>query len=253
MELDPLRSIALVLLVSGIVGGLVNAIITDPAQETRLPWWQHTLVGVAASFMVPLFLNMISGELIDKIIEGKNSKLFVLAGFCLVAAISSRAFIRTISDRLLQEVRTVKQEVAVASAKADDAAVKADDAVVKADAAKVQATTAAADATEAQQVVAPLVEGEVVEEPKPGLLGDGFESIKPMPADERAVMKAMQGSRFVLRSLAGIAKEAGLDEARANEVLTSLIAKGLIGQPMNKSQQPRWYLTTSGRLLKLAE
>jgi len=253
MELDPLRSIALVLLVSGIVGGLVNAIITDPAQETRLPWWQHTLVGVAASFMVPLFLNMISGELIDKIIEGKNSKLFVLAGFCLVAAISSRAFIRTISDRLLQEVRTVKQEVAVASAKADDAAVKADDAVVKADAAKVQATTAAADATEAQQVVAPLVEGEVVEEPKPGLLGDGFESIKPMPADERAVMKAMQGSRFVLRSLAGIAKEAGLDSARTNEVLSSLIAKELIGQTLNKNQQPRWYLTTSGRLLKLAE
>ncbi|OUM04082.1 YEATS-associated helix-containing protein [Variovorax sp. JS1663] len=252
MQIEPLHSIALVLLVFGILGGVVNAIITDPAQETRLPWWQHTLVGIAASFMVPLFLNMISGEIINDIIDkDEKSKLFVLAGFCLVAAISSRAFIRTISDRLLQEVRTVKKEVEVASAKADDAAAKADDAVTKADDAQVQATTAAAEATEAQQAVAPLVEGEVLEEPKPGLLDDGFESIKPMPDDERAVMKVMQGSRFVLRSLTGIAKEAGLDPTRAKEALTALVAKELIGQSLNKNQSPRWYLTTNGRLLKL--
>jgi hypothetical protein len=37
------------------------------------------------------------------------SRLFVLAGFCLVAAVSSRAFIRSISERLLQDVRTAKK------------------------------------------------------------------------------------------------------------------------------------------------
>jgi len=49
-------------------------------------------------------------------------KLLVLLGFCLVAAISSTAFIRTLSDRILTEARQARRDAA--EAKGDAAEVK---------------------------------------------------------------------------------------------------------------------------------
>src|SRR6185437_10161032 len=100
--MNPLFAIAIVMFLAGLLGGLVNFFLAETAVEKPLTWWQHTIIGVTASFMVPLFLNMISGDLIDKIIATSDySKLFVLADFCLVAAVSSRAFIRSLSERVL--------------------------------------------------------------------------------------------------------------------------------------------------------
>ena len=124
--MSPLYEIALVMLVSGTLGGLVNYYLTDQQDEKQLTWWQHAFVGVVAAFIVPLFLNMASGDLIDKIrgVDGKApdpSKLFVLAGFCLVAAASSRAFIRSLSERVLQEVRSAKKKAEAAQEQAAEA------------------------------------------------------------------------------------------------------------------------------------
>src|SRR5437899_1806340 len=103
-NMQSLVEIVLVLFGSGVLGGVINYFITDTNQEKPLRWWQHVIVGIGAAFMVPLFLNMISSGLIDAIrgtekIPADPAKLFVLAGFCLVAAVSARAFIRSISDR----------------------------------------------------------------------------------------------------------------------------------------------------------
>ena len=80
------------------------------------------VVGVAAALLVPLFLNMISSNLIELIKGGDHMKLLVLLGFCLVAAISSTAFIRTLSDRILTEARQARRDAA--EAKGDAAEVK---------------------------------------------------------------------------------------------------------------------------------
>ena len=45
------------------------------------------------------------------------SKFLVFAGFCLVAAISSRAFIKTLSDRILKEATEAKEKASAAEQK----------------------------------------------------------------------------------------------------------------------------------------
>lgn len=93
--------------------------------EEKQNVWESIIIGVGASLMVPLFLNMISSNLLDVIrgtqtVPGDTSKLLVFFGFCLVAGISSRAFIRTISDRVLSEAKEAKQKARKADEKVNE-------------------------------------------------------------------------------------------------------------------------------------
>ena len=125
------------MLAAGAFGGFVNFLVskTKPNStpndvgstvEGQLKWWQHILIGVAAAFIVPVFLNMISSGLIKEVSEEVSvakaaPKLLILVGFCLVAAISSRAFIRNVTDKLLREVENTKRVAAEANSQAKEA------------------------------------------------------------------------------------------------------------------------------------
>ncbi|HLA36749.1 MAG TPA: YEATS-associated helix-containing protein [Rhodocyclaceae bacterium] len=232
--MDPLISIAAVMFASGALGGLVNYFISDTNEEKQLTWWQHVFVGVVAAYIVPLFLNMASGDLIDKIrgVDGKApdySRLFVLAGFCLVAAASSRAFIRSLSERILQEARAANR---------------------KADEAKEQAA-------EAQATVAPLVEDDVptsvvsvAEESAAREVIARSEAPRIELSElERKVLKAMADSGFSMRSMTGIARDSAMSRVHVSTTLNSLIAKGLVLQgKSSSSDQPRWSLSSVGRV-----
>lgn len=217
--------IAIVILGAGIWGGLMNFFISDPEAEPRLTWWKQIIVGVGAAFMVPLFLNMISSELIGSIRgdgdkqTGDISKLFVLAGFCLVAAVSSRAFIRSLSEKVLQEVRSAKRN---------------------AQEAKEQAQVA-------QEAVAPFVEEELAEESPEEIKRREQEPAVTVSDDERSLLKAMTNSSFSMRSISGVAKDTGLDKSKVNAAISSLLAKQLVMQGQSSSGQPRWWPTAAGR------
>jgi ABC-type multidrug transport system fused ATPase/permease subunit len=224
--MSPLCAIAIVMLCSGALGGLVNYFLSDQSDEKQLNCWQHIFVGVVAAFIVPLFLNMASGDLIDKIrgVDGKlpdYSKLFVLAGFCLVAAASSRAFIQSISQRVLQEARSANK----------------------------MAEAAREDAAEAKAAVAPFVEEEALDEqensPK---LHEGTQLAELGP-DEKLVLKAMATGNYSLRSITGIAKDSGLTRAAVNAAVTSMLVKKYVVQSPGSSGHPRWYLSSAGRVL----
>jgi DNA-binding MarR family transcriptional regulator len=77
------------------------------------------VIGIAASFLVPLFLQMISSDLLQRG-ASDHLALFVFAGFCLIAAISSKAFIRTLSEQVLKEVRAAKAEAQEARQEVED-------------------------------------------------------------------------------------------------------------------------------------
>jgi hypothetical protein len=222
--MDMLWIIVIVIAGSGLLGGIVNFFIADPETEKPLTWWKHIFIGFVAAGMVPLFLNMISSGLIDSILGRSNqspdpSKLFVLAGFCLVASISARAFIRTISERVLQEARSAKK-------KAEDAQEQA---------------------IKAMAIVAPLVEEETPKDvAATAPEGEGALEVA-LSDDERSILTAMIRSSFIMRSVSGLAKDTGLEKARVNELLSSLIAKGLVAQGLGSGGNPRWYATTAGR------
>jgi hypothetical protein len=224
--MEHLWNIAAVMLFSGILGGLVNFVLGTSAEEVPMAFWKHIAVGVAASFMVPLFLNMISADLIDKIRGANNnaadySKLFVLAGFCLVASISSRRFIQSISARLLQEVQSANRK----------------------------SNEAKEDAAEARAAVAPLIEEQAVEDIKLSAVQAPLESVRDLSEEELLVLNAMIRSSYTLRSLTGIATDSGLSRHVVNLTLSSLIGKDLVGQSTTSKGAPLWFPTATGRTL----
>jgi hypothetical protein len=241
-----LWGIVAVMLVSGAVGGLVNGFLTEGGADTPpLAWWKHLIIGIAAAFIVPLFLNMISADLIDKILGGHETPLLVLAGLCLVAAISSRGFIQSITQRLLREVEDVRR-------KADAAGATAQAAQDSADAASSAADAAATQANAAQE----LAQAPLTEEPAEGV-GDASSRARhrgtpALAADTldtatQTVLQALVSGPATLRTATGVARDTHLDEAGATARLQQLVQLGLALSVAGSDGQPRWIATAAGR------
>ncbi|MCA9453519.1 MAG: hypothetical protein H6750_13295 [Nitrospiraceae bacterium] len=213
-----------VMVMAGILGGLINFFIADPTNEVPLAWWKHVIIGIGAAFTVPVFLNMISstliGEIAGQLSDAKIlSKLLVFTGFCLLAAISSRNFLRSLSERVLQEVK----------------------------AAKKQAEEAREEASDAQAAVAPFIEEDI--EPVENMSDHASANLSEsdITEDELKILKAMTMSRFSIRSLTGLAKDAGIPKEIVNATLGTLLQRGFVSETKNKQGQPRWYATPLGR------
>lgn len=213
------------MLLAGIFGGLINSYLSDPQVEKPLAQWQHVVVGIGAAFMVPVFLNTISSRLIAEITgpdltSDMLSKLLILAGFCLLAAVSSRAFIRSMTDRLLREVADARKE---------------------AQAAKDQAASAAAIANLTVEPDTPPVTA------TRALLGSGEETGEASIGEtERQVLTALVHSRYTMRSVSGIAQDTGLARPTVESTLAELEDKFLVTESQSQTGQPRWYATAQG-------
>lgn len=103
--------LALITVITGLFGGLVkffNSIDTSkPIIFKEL--LKYLLTGIGAAILIPLFLNMISSDLIsaDKI---EIHDYFVYTGFCFIAAYLSDRFLSTIGEKILNEVKKVKSK-----------------------------------------------------------------------------------------------------------------------------------------------
>ncbi|MDZ7858910.1 YEATS-associated helix-containing protein [Sphaerotilus sp.] len=254
-----LLTITLVMLAAGAVGGLVNCFLSDAPRSTQLAWWKHIVIGITASFMVPLFLTMISADLIDKIRgtagqPGNPVLLLNLAGFCLVASVSSRAFIGSLTERLMREVRDARAQAETATATAEQARQRAADATEA-------ALTAQSDAETAQALARAQVDEEASTDlpttttaavasqrqrsgPPPGA---GLAATAPVLAQEKLVLLALTEGGAALRTVAGLAQDSRLDEATVLTVLGHLQQKAWALPLAGSDGQPRWFATAAGR------
>ncbi len=71
----------------------------------------------------------------------------------------------------------------------------------------------------------------------------------PLSEVERTVLKAMVNSRFVSRSVSGVAKDSGLSRSSVQATYGALISKGLVDQVSNSEGRPRWVVTALGRAI----
>jgi hypothetical protein len=209
-----------IILASGSLGGLVNYYLARLESPPQLSLRESLIVGIAASFLVPLFLQMGSSNLLQ---EGasKPLALFVFSGFCLVAAISSKAFIRTLSDKILKEVRAAKAQ---------------------AEEAHLEASNARAAASEARQEVEELEE--VIEEVTPQQ-----ELRHPVSDLEKAVLRAIYSSRERRPSFEDILATGDWQPEELNEVLQELEKRGLVRSKVYEDGQKRWRVRTAGKVL----
>lgn len=102
-----------VIVFSGAMGGFARYQWDKNEENSRVESWFHFVVmGIAAAFLVPLFLNTISSSLIKET-ETDPSKFFILIGFCIAASMYAKKFIGSVAEKTLEELKAENKKTSV--------------------------------------------------------------------------------------------------------------------------------------------
>jgi hypothetical protein len=105
--------VILCMLFTGTLGGGVTYAFSANGGSRRGGLGWDVVVGIGASLLIPLFLQTVSSDLLGTIFDlgkapgDKHKAYFVFFSFCLVAAISARAFIGKLTDKVLDMLAQV--------------------------------------------------------------------------------------------------------------------------------------------------
>ena len=103
--------ILLIMIAAGVLGGVANYFLRDRQQESSpQDWAKYSILGVIAALTVPLFLNMISSNLLEAA-RTRPVDFFVFAGFCLIYVVASRRVFENAANKLLGQVDQMKREM----------------------------------------------------------------------------------------------------------------------------------------------
>jgi len=100
-----------IMILSGFLGGTANFFISYSSDKKadNKSYWGYVILGIVAAFVVPLFLNMISSNLLE-IGQSNPIRLFVFCGFCLIAAVFSHRFLENIYSKVIQQLKKTEKE-----------------------------------------------------------------------------------------------------------------------------------------------
>jgi hypothetical protein len=105
------RVLLIVMVAAGLLGGVASFLIARRKGEAKdQSIFGYLVLGVVASLIVPLLLNMISSDLL-RTAKGDYLRLLPFGGFCLIAAVFSRRFLESIYSRVMQKVGKLETEV----------------------------------------------------------------------------------------------------------------------------------------------
>lgn len=108
---DPyLLVVLLIIVATGILGGLANSFLAERPQRAAPERSKYVLLGVVAALTVPLFLNMISSNLLESA-RTRTLDLFVFAGFSVIYVVATRRLVENVSQRLLNQIELVRSDV----------------------------------------------------------------------------------------------------------------------------------------------
>ncbi|MFN4277374.1 MAG: YEATS-associated helix-containing protein [Ferrovibrio sp.] len=241
-----------VIVSTGMLGGIANYLLSnsrpqsdDPAGGTpalQLSWLGYAFLGIIAALIVPLFLSLAQSSLLDDIIKATCNdeptngaaqsancsslygKLFIFAGFCLLAAFSSRAFLQGMSEKLLNDM---KRSVENAQR-------------------SIQRTNEKLDEVSENIDSPPRPTPDVLMAEVKSIF-DTDTSLEAPSADDRKILKALAASSFTWRTLAGTATDSGLPQPlvhdRLNRMVELTMAETRIGR---KSGRPLYAITSRG-------
>lgn len=191
---------------SGVLGGVASYLSVDIDPDEKKPALKRVGLGLAAAFIVPLFLNMISSSILADA-EKTPINYLVFAGFCIVAAFSSKSFITSISKNILDKIDSVEKKQ-----------------------------------HELASDLEPIITKETEPEPE---AQSSLKNIE-VNSDEKKILKALANPKFSRRYLRGIERETGIEDMDAVYCLISLREKGLVHSKKAKRLDIYW-LTTIGR------
>ncbi len=104
-----IHSIWLTMLITGILGGILAWYREQHNDKTSTQnLIAHCISGILATFMVPLFLQMIGSSLL-KDLAPEYHQFYVFIGFCSAAAYISQTFANKVSERMMQDTQQKAQ------------------------------------------------------------------------------------------------------------------------------------------------
>jgi RsiW-degrading membrane proteinase PrsW (M82 family) len=93
-----------IMVVTGVLGGVANYFLREKdLGVSGKDLVKYAVLGIVAALTVPLFLNMISSDLLAGA-KSRPIELFVFAGFCLLFVLFSRRFVESAAAKLLQQL-----------------------------------------------------------------------------------------------------------------------------------------------------
>lgn len=227
-----------IILATGLIGGTA-AWLSEPRPGPDDPPVPEPLLkrflflGVVAAACVPLFLSLLKSGLITGIFRAPDSApayedYLIFIGLCLVAAVSARRFIDSITQQLIRRLDEVDAKAGRAAAAAAEAREVAHEAVVEVE---------AADDEEGDEQPA--------EGPELSMAEARAAPAEVTPSERRA-LEAMTKHR--MRTRTGIAEDSGISRNRISELLEALADKGLARPTSSKrTGGARWAITNKGR------
>ena len=214
---------------AGLFGGLINFLLLDNEKELSwLKFFRSIIVGIGASFVVPLFLQTISSDLINQC-KDDAKYYFIYAGFCLIASIFSRRFLNTIADKVIKQAeqaeKKAEQAVSIATEKED----------------KIQAFVTKNTEPD-EEIEFTDLDIKTVETDLKGKVRDAVKDI----------LTALKISKYTYRTAKGIAKEINSDIKVIEMILEELEEQHMVRKFINTdNNKVLWTLTEKGNKFKI--
>lgn len=104
IEQGHLVVLVIIMISAGFFGGVINYVINSATSKNITScggFWKDVIVGIGASFLIPVFLDMASSDIMITS-QKEQQKLLIFFGFCLLAGIYSKNFIATVSEKFLK-------------------------------------------------------------------------------------------------------------------------------------------------------
>ena len=211
---DHILILVVVMLMAGIFGGLVTFYLHSQHDPDAASLPRCLVVGLGASFLVPVVLDVLNSDLILES-QGDPSKLLIYTGFCLISALLSRFFIVNMSDRILSEAHVAKE----------------------------RSENVQQDLRLIKNELLPLIDTETERESE-----SEFDVVHAEDVDDSSenVLRCLANGRYIFRSLPGLCKETNTDESAMLKTLNIMVRKNLAGKISGKKGL-RWHITEKGR------
>jgi len=218
------------LVLGGLLGGFVNILRErrlpaperDPAQKAwvslLLTCLLPLLQGLAAAGVVPLFLSLTKSTLLEDALT-KNTDRAVLFGLAVVASVSAKPFLDSITKRALQDIEANKKAIADTKEKVE----KIEDEIDEGEGGK--------------------------DEKAEGIKSLTSDSALPLVDDEKNILKAMRDSKWFKRTASGLERDLEAKPENLVAVLDGLTQKGLLVRHERTPTQEniRWSLSAAGK------
>ena len=211
--------ILLIMIAAGVLGGLANYFLSDRSGSAPAPsdFYKFPILGVIAALTVPLFLNMISSNLLEAA-RSRPVDFFVFAGFCLIYVVASRRVFENVANRLLHQMDQMKREMAQLKLQRQEAS-----------------SPLPRDESALAPESSPVLKPEVVKE--------------SLSYNDIEILRALAEESFVYGNLVGLTDKTGLARDIVSVRLTVLKNLGIIETRINDKNVLHWYVSARGKQL----